>query len=66
MTERLLCVKELAAELGRSRFYVFWMKRRGFPMSGGRATLAEARAWLQDHPKPCKSTPLTTAKPQKH
>jgi hypothetical protein len=47
-----LCVKELAAALGRHRNYVGWMKRRGFLMPGNLATLAEARAWLARNPAP--------------
>ena len=39
----LLTIKELAAALKRSRFYVHAMKRRGFQMPGGVATVAEAR-----------------------
>jgi hypothetical protein len=61
----LLGVKELASELGRSRFYVFWMKRRGFPMPGGRSTLAAAIKWLETHPKPCRSTPFNPNQHQK-
>ena len=38
----LLTIKELAAALKRSRFYVHAMKRRGFQMPGGVATVAEA------------------------
>lgn len=44
--------KELAAALGRERTYVAAMKRRGFWMPGGRATIAEARAWLARNPPP--------------
>jgi hypothetical protein len=51
-TEPLLSGKELAAALGRARTYVSAMKRRGFLMPGGRATLAEARAWLIRNPPP--------------
>ena len=46
----LLYPKELAAALRRSRTYVFAMKRAGFPMPGGTATLQEARDWLRTHP----------------
>jgi len=48
----LLTIKELAAALKRSRFYVLAMKRRGFQMPGGVATVAEARRWLAQNPKP--------------
>ncbi len=51
MTEKLLSVKELAAELGRNRGYIFAMKEAGFVMPGSRATLSEARAWLAANPK---------------
>jgi hypothetical protein len=50
--EPLFTAKELAALLKRSRTYVFAMKRRGFVMVGGRATLTEARSWLKIHPLP--------------
>lgn len=48
----LLSGKELAAALGRERTYISAMKRAGFAMPGGRATLAEARAWLERNPRP--------------
>ena len=50
----ILTIKELAAALRRSRSYVQWMKRRGFRMPGNRATVAEARLWLDQHQKPCQ------------
>lgn len=50
-TGTLLNVNELAGELRRCRQYVYWMKRWGFAMPGGTATLAEARAWLAAHPE---------------
>lgn len=49
-SEELLYPEELAAALRRSRTYVFAMKRAGFPMPGGSATLTEAREWLLEHP----------------
>lgn len=49
----LLATKELAAALGRSRRYVQAMKRAGFVMTGGRASVREAREWLVRHPPPC-------------
>lgn len=48
----LLTIKELAAALGKNRTYVAAMKRRGFTMSGGLATVTEARAWLVRNPPP--------------
>ena len=48
----LLTTKELAAALRKSRSYVQAMKRRGFQMPGGVATVAEARRWLVRNPKP--------------
>ena len=52
MTSDLLTTKELAAALGKSRTYVCAMKRCGFIMPGGTATVAEARAWLVRNPCP--------------
>jgi len=46
----LLYPEELADALRRSRTFVFAMKRCGFGMPGGTATLEEARAWLRNHP----------------
>lgn len=48
----LLSVKELALALNRARSFVAAMKRRGFPMPGGRATLFQAVQWLVDNPNP--------------
>lgn len=48
--ERLLSVKELAFEIGRSRTYVSAMKRCGFRMPGGKATASEALKWLRRRP----------------
>lgn len=48
---RLLSVKELAAALSRHPDYVYAMKRDGFAMPGGRATLASAMTWLAEHPR---------------
>lgn len=50
--EPLLSGKELANALGRERTYISAMKRAGFVMPGGRATLTEARAWLVRNPAP--------------
>lgn len=46
----LLRLTELARALRCSRTYVWSMKRRGFTMPGGRATVSEARQWLREHP----------------
>lgn len=43
---KLLSGKELADELGRCEDYPRAMRRAGFRMPGGRATLEEARRWL--------------------
>lgn len=51
-TEQLLTIKELSGALRKSRSYVQAMKRRGFQMPGGVATIAEAREWLKTHPEP--------------
>jgi hypothetical protein len=50
--EPLLSGKELAAALGRDRTYISAMKKRGFEMPGGRATLREARSFLARNPRP--------------
>jgi hypothetical protein len=50
--EKLLSVCEIADALGRSESYVWAMRRRGFVMPGGRATLVEARAFLIEVPHP--------------
>ena len=55
MSEKLLSIKELAAQLGRERHYVGAMVAQGFPMPGGRATRSEALAWLALNPKPRSS-----------
>lgn len=54
---RLLTAKELADALRRSLSYIYKMKSLGFPMPGGVATIAEARAWLTDNPHPRKRVP---------
>lgn len=46
----LLNVNELADALRHHRSYVTDMKRAGFEMPGGMATVAEARQWLRDNP----------------
>lgn len=50
--EALFTPKELAFLLKRARTYVYAMKRQGFKMPGGKATLGEARAWEATHPAP--------------
>jgi hypothetical protein len=42
----LLTVQELAFCLRVADSYVYAMRRKGFPMPAGKATLAEARAWI--------------------
>lgn len=54
--DKLLSMKELANLLGRDIKYVWHMKRKGFSMAGGRATLGEARTFLAKCPKPCKDS----------
>lgn len=49
---KLLSVKELAAELGRSTKYVRQMKKRGFKMPGKRGTVDSALKWLDSNPPP--------------
>lgn len=49
-TEKLLYPDELADALRRGRCYVFAMKKAGFTMPGGTATLSEARNWLRRNP----------------
>ena len=50
--ERLLFPKELAGALRRGRTFIWAMKKLGFRMPGGTATLTEARRFLEDHPHP--------------
>ncbi len=47
--EELLTCKELAVLLKRHVSYVYAMRRAGFRMPGGTATLVEARQWLRRH-----------------
>lgn len=49
---KLLTPKELGSAIGRNRIYIEAMKRDGFEMPGGMATVQEAREWLKKHPKP--------------
>lgn len=48
----LLTPKELAGLLRRHTSFVYAMRRAGFQMPGGTATLTEAREWLRLNPKP--------------
>ena len=50
--DALLSIKELADALGRSRSYIFEMKRCGFIMPGNRATLHQAMSFLARNPNP--------------
>lgn len=45
----LLFSEELADALRKSRTYVCAMKKSGFKMPGGTATIGEARAWLREN-----------------
>lgn len=56
MTEELFSPKELAARLKRPVSYVYAMKKRGFDLPGGRATLRSAIDWLRINPNPRKQT----------
>lgn len=56
-----LSPKELAAALGRNRTYVEAMKRRGFKMLGGCATIREARTWIARNPPPRSRKPFIAA-----
>jgi hypothetical protein len=47
--EKRLSCKELAAALAHHPNYVSAMRRAGFTMIGGRATLREALEWLGQH-----------------
>lgn len=55
--EKLLKPKELAAALRRNVSFVYAMRRRGFVLPGGTATLTEARAWLILNPYPRAQVP---------
>jgi hypothetical protein len=54
MSDRLLSVCELAKALGRAESYVWAMRRKGFVMIGGRATLSAALDFLAGCPHPRK------------
>ena len=46
MSRKLLSRKELADQMGRSVRFVQQMTSEGFRMRGARATIEEARDWL--------------------
>ena len=46
----LLNISALAAALGVSPCFIKRMKWAGFPMPGGRSTIAWALEWLKAHP----------------
>lgn len=48
----LLTACELAAKLKRSVGYIYAMKRNGFVMPGGLASISQALAWLARNPPP--------------
>lgn len=50
--EKLLTRKELAAELGHCRQFVYKMEHHGFKMVDGKATVSQAREWLSGNPRP--------------
>jgi hypothetical protein len=52
MTTELLDSKGIAQRLRRSVWYVYAMRKRGFMMVGGRATMADAIEFLRVHPAP--------------
>lgn len=49
---RLLSCKELAGELRKSPSFIYAMVKKGFPLTAGLATLAQALDWLASHPHP--------------
>jgi len=50
--DRLMCAKELAAELGHHVNFIYSMKADGFPMPGGSSTINLALTWLDRNPHP--------------
>lgn len=52
--DKPLSIGELAVAIGRSERYVYYMKRLGFAMIGGRATVRMAMEFLEKHPEPTK------------
>jgi hypothetical protein len=55
--EALLTIKELAAAVKRHRSYISAMKRDGFPMPGGLASVREFREFLARNPFPRRRRP---------
>jgi len=53
MTDRKNC-KQLAEALGRGVRFIYDMRRGGFPMPSGYATVQSAEAWLTQNPKPSR------------
>ena len=56
-TEQLLTTKELAFVLRRDKSFVYAMRKQGFAMPGGTATVTEARQWLLTNPFPRRRKP---------
>lgn len=52
--KELLTSKNLADALGRKVRFVYDMRRGGFPMPAGYATLEQAREWLIKNPSPSR------------
>ena len=50
-TPILLNQQSLAQAIGVSGPWIRAMHRCGFPMPGGRATIADALQWLKEHPE---------------
>lgn len=48
--DELLCAKELADRIKRTPRYIYAMKRDGFAMPGGLATVRQALAWMAANP----------------
>ena len=48
--DELLDAKTLAERIKRTPVYICAMKRDGFPMPGGRATVNQALHWLAENP----------------
>ena len=49
--DKLRPIKELAACISRSRGYVSAMKKAGFQMPGGLASVNDVRRWLAKNPE---------------
>lgn len=47
---KLLTGKDLAAEIGRSEWWVCQIKKAGMPFYCGKITLQEALNWMREHP----------------